>query len=340
MKFGVVVFICLTLISCTQRTIKEHYQEVNLVYGERIVIDVCLDSKSPGPIHEAMKSAWEGINSVSDKLDRKNSKTDIYKINHSYGNPVKVTDDVYDLIKEAISYTPLTNGTFDITVGALEDLWKRKFKENQVPSAEEIKDIQKAMGVSLIKFNTDHTIELTNSKTSLDFGGLGAGWAVDKAVHALHQYGYKDFMVAAAGDMYMSGNNCQGRPWQIGILNPLDKTKLIDVVSVSDMAVSTSGDYERFLVINGQKYSHVYNPITGYPQKGTTSATIISKTTVVKNDALAKAGCILSPQEAVKMIDSMGSDYAAYILYKFTVDKLLPFESQYYKKYKSKGNYR
>jgi len=335
-KYFTIILVCVCLSSCTQRTPQQKYEETNLVYGEKVAMDVCVDPHNPGPIHEAMGAAWDEVNHISSKLGRQDKNSDIYKINHSFGHPVKVSDDMYDLVREAVSFTPLSKGTFDITVGALEDLWKESGKQDRIPTREEVKDIQKAMGVKWIQFNPDRTIELANPKTSIDLGGLAGGWAVDKAARIFQRYGYRNFMVAAAGAMYMSGHNCDGKSWQIGISNPLSQNNLMDMLSISDGAVDTSGDYEKYLIINGQKYSHIYNPITGYPQKGTTSATVIAKTTLVKTGVLTVACCILSPQEAIKMIDRLGPGYAALIMYKPADDQIIPYESQYYKEYKNR----
>ena len=156
--------------------------------------------------------------------------------------------------------------------------------------------------------------------------------AVENAAIAFRKYKYRDFMIAAAGDMYMSGHDCNGQPWRVGILNPLDKTKLAGVVSVVDMAVSTSGDYERYTVIQGKKYSHDMNPLTGYPQTGTTSGTSIAPG-IKEAGALAKALIILSPEEATRLTDHMGYPYASFVIYKPAEDSLQFYPSRYYSRY-------
>ena len=326
-----VVLSGLLLSSCANGPSEKKYEETKLVYGEKISMDLCVDSYDPGPIAEAMKESWDEIDHISSKLERGNPQSDVYKINHSFGHPVKVSEDTYDLVKEAVSFTPLSKGAFDITVGALEDLWKESSSHGRLPTREEIKEAQKAIGVKWIQFNPDHTIELTNPKTIIDLGGLAGGWAVDKTVRVFEKFGFRDFMVSVAGAMYMSGKNCSGKNWKVGISNPMEQYNLKDMIFVSDQAVDTSGDYEKYLMVNGEKYSHIFNPITGYPQKGTTSATVIAKTSLIKTGVFTIACCVLSPQEAIRLIDDLGPDYAAFILYRPSDNQLIPYKSKNYK---------
>ena len=331
------VFVLLLIVflsACRPKQTKQPYEEVNLAYGERVSMKVCLDANDNGRVHKAMREAWAAVGGVQPKIDIWDPNSDTAKINRSYGHPARVSADMYALLKEAVGYNILTKGTFDITAGPVIQLWKNAGKKGQLPSRQEIDEARQAVGVKNISFLPDHTIELLNPKTRIDLGGLGANVAVDEAVQVLRKHNYRDFMVAAAGDMYMSGHNCTGKPWQIGVLNPLDKTKLADVLALSDMAASTSGDYERFVVVQGQKYSHVVNPITGYPQQGSTSGTAIAPS-IKEAGALAKALIILSPQQAIKLIDDLGPPYAALVLYKPTDDKVQLFPSKQYNYYQS-----
>jgi len=311
---------------------KEKYEVANDAYGETVTMDVCLDPNDNGRVHRAMEDAWKGVGKVRPQIDIWDSNSDAFKINHSYGRPVQVSPETYALIKEAVGYSALTKNTFDITVQPLLQLWKDAAKAGHPPSQEQIDEARKAVGVRFISFLPDNKIELLNPQTRIDLGGLGANMAVENAANAFRKYKYRDFMIAAAGDMYMSGHDCNGQPWRVGILNPLDKTKLAGVVSVVDMAVSTSGDYERYSVIQGKKYSHDMNPLTGYPQTGTTSGTSIAPG-IKEAGALAKALIILSPEEATQLTDKMGFPYASFVIYKPTEDSLQFYPSRYYSRY-------
>ena len=329
LRFVFIFLLIIFLTSCQSKPTRQRYQSVNVAYGERVSMDVCIDPDDQGRVEAATQEAWEAVSKVEHLIDIWDPQSEAAQVNRSYGHPVKVSPKMYALLKEAVGYSTLTKGTFDITVQPLIQLWKKSAAKGHPPSKEEIDEVRKAVGVKYISFLPDNTVELLNPQTKIDLGGLGANVAVDDAVGVLRKHNYHDFMVAAAGDMYMSGHNCKGEPWQIGILNPLDKSKFVDVLSVSDMAVSTSGDYERFLVIEGKKYSHDMNPITGYPQTGTTSGTAIAPS-IKEAGALAKALVIFSPAQATSLMDALGPPYASMVIYKPTEDSLQLFPSHQY----------
>ena len=133
----------------------------------------------------------------------------------------------------------------------------------------------------------------------------------------------------------MGGVNCDGEFWRIGIRDPRDRSKLIDIIAVTDMAVVTSGDYEQYYEIQGQQWSHIINPITGYPQKGVISATVIASS-AIEADALATALCVLGGNLGTAHVNMLQGPYASFIISGSSSDCIEKFTSQEYEKFRYK----
>ena len=144
-----------------------------------------------------------------------------------------------------------------------------------------------------------------------------------------------NFFIDAGGDIYVGGKNCSGEPWRIGIRDPRDRSKIIDIVNVADKAVATSGDYEQYYQIQDQVWSHIINPITGYPQKDVISATVIAQS-AIEADALATALCVLGQDRGTEHINALEKPYASLIIVKCESETIKKFASEEYEKYKYK----
>lgn len=311
----------------------EKYHERNEMGKEIITIDVCVE---PGTdtkkIARKLDDFWQNMRDIYTRMSNFIDDSDVGRINRSFKNPQKVGEDTIEVLNKAFRYKEMTKGAFDVTVRSLMELWWRAQKEDRLPTAEELADARAATRLSSVKILLGNRVEIIYPGTKVDLGGIATGFALDEAVKVLHKHGIRDFLIDAAGDMYASGHNCSRKPWTIAIRNPEDKSRIVDVVRVSDLSVSTSGDYERFYDIQGQKFSHIINPVTGYPQKGVVSATVIAPT-AIDNDVLATALCILEPKEGSELIDSLGKGYASIIMAKGRDGQLKIYKSKRYKDY-------
>ena len=341
------------------------YTEIEMLMGTTIRIDVCVENEEAAQFidlfttnikffqkekveilttsidvntekvsKEALKKVWQRLEDISWRMNVFDEKSDVAKINISYPNALEVGADTYEVVKKAIEYNRLTQGAFDITVWPLIALWKKGEKENIFPSHDEILRTKKMLGPSQIELLSNNQIRLLNEAVKIDLGGIAAGYGVDEAVRIFHEHGLKDFLIDAGGDLFAGGHNCQGQPWRIGIRDPRDAAKLLEVIYLTDSAVTTSGDYEKFYEINGQRWSHIFNPITGYPQKGVKSATVIAPTTL-EADVLATALCVLGGWRDQALIDALGPGYAALIIESSDGRQLKTFESRHYRNYGS-----
>lgn len=334
-KIGMLVVILLVIIALLILRARplEKYRERNEMGKEIITIDVCVDQGSDTKkTARVLDDFWQTMRDIYTRMSNFIDDSDVGKINRSYQNPQKVGEDTVQLLNEAVRYKEITKGVFDITVRSIMEVWWQAQKENRLPTAEELTNAKANARLSSVKILLGNRVEIKNPNTKVDLGGIATGFALDEAVKVLHKRGIRNFLIDAAGDMYASGHNCSRKPWTIAIRNPEDKSRILDVVRVSDLSVSTSGDYEKFYFIQGQRFSHIINPLTGYPQKGVVSATVIAPT-AIDNDVLATTLCILDPNEGTKLIDSLGKNYASIIMVKGKDGQMKVYKSKRYKEF-------
>ena len=200
----------------------------------------------------------------------------VSEVNQNAGiRPVKVDKEVFELTQRAIQFSEMTNGGFDISFAAMDKIWKFDGSMTAMPSAEAIKkSVEKVGYKNIILDSVQSTIFLKLEGMKIGFGALGEGYATDKCRDMLLAKGVKAGIINGSGDMSTWGKHPNGKPWNIGITNPFHPEKLVAVVPLKQDAVTTSGSYEKFVVFNGKRYSHIINPATGYPATGLCSVTV------------------------------------------------------------------
>lgn len=200
----------------------------------------------------------------------------ISEVNQNAGiRPVKVDREVFELTQRALHFSEITNGGFDISFAAMDRIWKFDGSMTEMPSAEAIKkSVQKVGHKNIVLDSIQSTIFLQLEGMKIGFGALGEGYATDKCRAMMKAKGIKSGIINASGDMSTWGKQPNEKDWNIGITNPFDTDKLIAVVPINDGAVTTSGSYEKFVVLDGKRYSHIINPATGYPATGLCSVTV------------------------------------------------------------------
>lgn len=232
--------------------------------------------------------------------------SDVLRINAAAGrHPVPVHDDTLAVIALAVEAGAMTGGKFDITFGALADIWKFDHdQDNLVPAPEAI-----ARRVPLVDYTAVQvdrqakTVFISRAGMRIHLGGIGKGYAVDRAVEMLRANGLRDFLVQAGGDMYASGTN-NGQPWTLGIADPRGEHDAFAALSLRDRTFSTSGDYERFFMKDGVRYHHLIDPDRGEPARGCRSVTIVADRAVLA-DVLSTGVFILGPAEGMALIERL-----------------------------------
>lgn len=227
--------------------------------------------------------------------------------------PIKVDKEVFDLTKRAIYFSELTNGAFDISFAAMDKIWKFDGSMEKLPTKLEIeKAIEKVGYENIILDENNLTIFLKKQGMKIGFGSIGKGYASQKTRKYLQELNIKAGIIDASGDMASWGNLPNGDLWKIGITNPFKRYKMADVLSVKNAAVTTSGDYEKFILIDDILYSHILNPKTGMPSTGLASVTVIGPDAEMCN-GFSTSIMVLGKEEGVKLINRK-KDYAALII--------------------------
>ncbi|MDP8211991.1 MAG: FAD:protein FMN transferase [Candidatus Zapsychrus exili] len=328
----VAAFFLLFLIGDTEN---EKYSETSFDMGTVIRLDVCVDKANENIIDEVYDAVLNRIEDISIKMSSFDKNSDIYNINNSNLKPVVVSGDTFYLIKNSIRFSQLTDGAFDITVGPLIKLWKKSEKQGIAPIEENLKDVLRYVGYENIKTLVNNNLKLLKRSTSIDLGAIAKGYAVDEAARIFREHGINNFLIDAGGDIYAGGLNCDGELWKVGIRDPRNGLEIIDIVEISDMAITTSGDYEQFYEIDGKKFSHIINPKTGYPEQEIISATVIAPK-AKDADVFSTALCVLGKRRGADLIDSLGVGYASFIIEQ-SEDGLDMSESVQYKNFKAKN---
>lgn len=232
--------------------------------------------------------------------------TQISEINKNAGKKaIKVDDEVFELVQRAIKISKLTNGAFDISYASMDKIWKFDGTMKEMPSPEAIKKSVEKIGYqNIILDDKEKTIFLKLEGMKLGLGGIGQGYIADKVKSLLQSKGCSSGIVNVSGDINTWGKQLDGKPWTIGIINPMNKNKVFATFPIEDSAVETSGSYEKFVMFNGIRYSHIIDPRTGYPATGIVSVSVFAKQTEVA-DALATGIFVLGIEVGLDLVNQL-----------------------------------
>ena len=263
------IIIVLILAGCGRSS--QRYYKSGLSMGTDTAITI-FSNRPRSVVQTALDAAFDLSITLENEVSCHKADSIISRLNENGGG--EVTDDwVLDLIRRSVEYASLTSGTFDPSIYHILQLWDFTGTPH-LPKSDEIEGALKQCGYDKIEING--TIVTLNG-TQLDLGGIAKGAIVQRLADYLHSLGYRDFLINGGGDIYAAGQFGGIRPWRIAVADPFVSSSYIDTIVLSDKAVVTSGDYQRFFEENGVIYHHILNPADGYPAKnGTHSVTIIA----------------------------------------------------------------
>ncbi len=278
-------------------------------YFDTVITVTLYDGSATKELEECFNMAKDYENMLSATV----VGSDIWNINHANGETVTVSDETAALIEKAISYSQLSNGAFDITIGQLSSLWNFKENDGTIPSEEQIKMALASVGYQNIV--VDHnSITSTNSETQIDLGGIAKGYIADQMKAYLNENGITEGIIDLGGNILTVGPKENGDSYRIGIQKPFaDTGTSIAAVEIHDDSLVSSGVYERYFKKDGTLYHHILNPKTGYPyQNNLLGVTIITKSSA-NADALSTTCFALGLENGMKLIQSLDDTEAVFI---------------------------
>jgi thiamine biosynthesis lipoprotein len=232
--------------------------------------------------------------------------SDVVRINAAAGRqPVPVSSETLEVLAAARLGSERTNGKFDITFGAMADIWKFDHdQDNRVPDRALIEARLPLVDFRAVEVDAARrTAFISRPGVRMHLGGIGKGYALDAAVAHLRRQGFADFLIQAGGDVYAAGTS-NGTPWKLGIADPRGAHDAFAAVELRDATFSTSGDYERSFVKDGVRYHHLIDPDRGEPARGCRSVTIVADRAMLA-DVLSTGVFIMGPDAGMRLIEQL-----------------------------------
>jgi len=268
--------------------------------GTRCDVELWADDKAKG--EAAIESVFEDMRHFDDMMSTYKPTSEVSYVNaHAAQEPVKVSGELYELLAASLKYSEITHGTFDVTYASIGYLY-------DYPHRIRPDDATIAAKLPAVNYRHVHldaaagTVRFDTPGVRIDFGGI-KGFEVDRGAALLQAAAYAHAMVNCGGDTRIIGDR-RGKPWIVGIRDPDDKKKIVVRMPISDAAMSTSGDYERYFDEGGVRYHHILDPRTGKSPHKVRSVTIIGPN-ATRTDALTKSVFVMGAKEGIDFINTL-----------------------------------
>ncbi len=259
--------------------------------------------------HDAITAAATELRTVERTMSRFDPASDVGRANRLAATEgVAIGEETRVVIEQALGWAEASDGAFDPCLGKALEIWD--VGHRRVPPAERrirpLAGRRLFRGVDLSIWRGSPAIRFTDRDIQVDLGGIGKGYAVDRAVTALKTRGIDRALVNVGGDLYALGRAPSDDPWKIGIRSPKDPSQLAGTLELADGAVATSGDYLQFFQHDGRRYHHILDPVTAMPRRSTTHSVSVTAGTCMAADAAATAIFGMQRQDAERLIASRG----------------------------------
>ena len=285
-------------------------QRTEAIMGTRCYVELWADDPAKG--NDAIDAVMAELRRIDDLMSHYKPESELSAINqHANERPVQVDKELFDLIKLSTHYSQITEGAFDITYASVGYLYD--YRRRIHPSEEQIKQALPAVNWrNMLLDEQQHTVRFEHPGMRIDLGGIGKGYAVDRGIDILKARGIDRALVTAGGDSRIIGDR-NGRPWLVAIRHPDNPNKVVTRIPLSDSAMSTSGDYERYFDEDGVRYHHIIDPRTGHSASKVRSATILAPT-ATQTDGMSKTAFVLGAEKALEIINRMPEYDAVFVL--------------------------
>ncbi|MEJ2880203.1 FAD:protein FMN transferase [Pedobacter sp. GR22-6] len=283
------------------------FKEIVKLMGNRFEFTAVTDDHAMGP--KAIAAAIAEVKRIEELLSTFKESSQVNEVNRLAGvSPVRVDEEVIGLVVRSQKISSITQGAFDITYGSVDkSLWNFDQNMTALPNRElALKSVDLINYEHVLVNVKKSTLMLKHKGMRIGFGGIGKGYAADRAKQVMMGMGIQSGIVNAAGDLVTWGTQPGGQAWTIGIADPNHKQQAFSALSISNMAIATSGNYEKYAVIDGKKYSHTIDPKTGLPVTGVKSVSIICPSAELA-DALATPIVVMGVKVGLDLINQLNN---------------------------------
>ena len=290
--------------SASTKILKDPYSDEQFLLGTYVRIRVYDEGKEA-----ALKPAFDRVKELGDKITINQKGSEIDEVNEQAGiKPVKVSDDVYTLVKRAYEYSQDSQGGFDMAIGAITQLWRIGFDDARKPSQEEIDQALKLVDYHKIELNDqEKTVYLKEKGMIIDLGAIAKGYITDEVVKVLKKQGVTTAIVDLGGNVYVLGHSPRGenQDWTVGIQDPnMARGSVLGSIKERNKTLVTSGIYERYLEVDGKKYHHLFDPKTGYPFDNDIASVTIITDKSIDGDGLSTAVFSMGVKKGLEYVES------------------------------------
>lgn len=278
-------------------------KRIQMHMGTLVTVTAVASDKNVGD--RAVQAAFDEIKRLEQLLSTWRSDSELSQVNAQAGHrPVQVSPDTFQLVLRALDIAALTHGGFNIALGPAIETWSVT-EEQRIPGDKELRRLKPFVDWTRIQVDRERrTIYLPHKGMRIDVGGIGKGYAADRAVEEMKQVGARGGVVALSGDIKTFGVLPDQTGFPVGIRHPREEDALIAVIDLTDEAISTAGDYERFFERDGVRYHHILDPQTLQPARACQSVTVIAKEGVAA-DGLDTGVFVLGPERGMALVERL-----------------------------------
>ena len=272
------------------------------------VVDITIIGDDEARLNSAAETAFAEIKRLEGLMSHYKEDSDVGRINAAAGKEAAhVSIETFEVIEAALEVSRLSSGAFDVTMGALGKVWHFTKDDGEAlmpPSKEKVKTILKLVDYrQIILDKKNSTVKLAKEGMKINLGGVAKGYITGRAAEILKKNGVKKGIIHAGGDMVVF-NERDDSPHIIGIQDPRNKDNITGTIKISNAAIASSGDYERFFIKDGKRYHHIMDPSTGFPADKSMAVTIAAKNPTFA-DALSTAVFVMGPIDGMKLIEEL-----------------------------------
>lgn len=277
------------------------YSREEAIMGTAVRVELWHDNAAAA--RDAMSAVMNEMHRIDASMSPYKPESELSRINREAAQkPVVISKEIFDLITRSIEFSKLSDGAFDITFSSVGYLYD--YRAHVKPTDEQIAKTLPGINYRHLLLDPHaRTIHYARTGVRIDLGGIAKGYAVDNCIAILKKRGITNAIVTAGGDSRLLGDR-RGRPWNVGIRDPRQRGEVAVVLPLADVAISTSGDYERFFEEDGVRHHHIINPKTGKSASGVRSVTIIGPDGIT-TEGLTKSVFVKGPKAGMHLIESL-----------------------------------